>query len=59
MQLNHEWTPINTNQDAEKTDDGKVGQARIRPTVWWGNNGGTKEFGGTPNTARETRALPF
>ena len=24
-----------------------------------GENGGTKVFGGTPNTARETRALPF
>ena len=43
----------------QKPDDGKVGQARIRPTVWQGNNGGTKVFGGTPNTARETRALPF
>ena len=39
--------------------DYKFAQARIQPAVRWGNNGVTKVFGGTPNTARETRTLPF
>ncbi len=45
-----------TNEEAGRWQ-GRAGTNLVNHLV--GENGGTKVFGGTPNTARETRALPI
>ena len=59
MHFNHEWTRRNTNQEAEQPYYFWFAQARIRPSVWWGNIGGKKVFGRPLNMAHETGTFPF